>query len=111
MGKSIKVGMDDPVPGTRSGHPQVVNKYGDPIKLSTYQKNMLYKKAREIKESMKDKMCTRFETHRTDERTVNKMLHSEFANHDKMKEHNQIMRALGADVREADLNNHRRRGS
>ena len=106
-----RLGMDDPVPGEHRGPPTVVNKYGEPIKLSSYQKNEMYRKAKEIKESMRDKMCTRNETHRVDERTVNKMLHSEFANHDKMKEHHQLMRAIGGSPREADLNNHRRKGS
>jgi hypothetical protein len=105
-----RVGMDDPVPGSRQGPPQVVNKHGDPIKLSSYQKNMIYKRAKELKEGMRGKMCTKFETHRTDERTVNKMLHSEFANHDKMREYNQSMKALGAQGKETDLNNYRRRG-
>ena len=106
-----RTSMDGPVPWLRRGPPQVVNKHGEPIKLTGYQKDVLYKKAREIREDMKDKMCTRHETHRTDERTVAKMVGSEFANHDKMREYNQSMKALGAEGKETDLNNYRRKGS
>lgn len=106
-----RLGMDDPVPGTHVGRPTVVNRHGEPVKLSTYQKNALYRQAKAIREDMQDRMCTRYETHRTDERTVRKMSESEFARHDKMKYYNQAMKALGADTRETDLNNYRRRGS
>ena len=105
-----RVGIDDPVPGTRQGPPQVVDRHGEPIRLTTYQKNALYRQAKAIKAEMQEKMCTRRETHKTDERTVNKMYHSEFARHDKMKYYHQAMTAIGADTRERDLNNYRRKG-
>lgn len=106
-----RVGLDDPVPGTHIGPPRIVNRHGEEIKLSTSQKNALYRQAKDIREKMVDRMCTRHETHRTDERTVRKMLHSEFANHDKMTYYNKAMKAVGAVGREVDLNNYRRRGS
>jgi hypothetical protein len=106
---SRRIDMDGPVPGSRDGRPQVVNKYGEPTKLSSYQKNALYRQAREIRERLHDNMCTRRETHQVDNKTVNKMIHSEFASHDKMREFKRTMQALGADPKDCDTERLRRR--
>lgn len=104
-----RVGFDDPVPGTHVGRPTIVNRHGEPIQLTTQQKNALYRQAKRIKETLPDCLCTRRETHQSKGRAVQKMLHSEFRAHPKMEYMKKCMTAIGADPRECNPNNYRRR--
>ena len=88
----------------------VVDKHGNPAKLSSYQKNEIYRRAKSLKERLSEKMCTKVEcSHATPER-VKKMLNSEFRAHHEMDYYTKSMQAIGADPKDADIERIRRRG-
>ena len=88
---------------------EVKDKHGNKIKLNSRQKNVLYKQAREIKAGLPNSMCTRSETHRTDDHVVSKMLRSEFKEKGNIEKFQKIMKSLGADPKECNTERLRRR--
>lgn len=88
---------------------QVVDKQGRPITLTSYQKNEIYRKAKSMKESLSDKMCTRQECSKATPERVNKMLNSEFKASQQMDVYRKSMQAIGADPRDCDVERLRRR--
>lgn len=90
--------------------PQVVDKHGAPIKLSSYQKNEIYRRAKALKEKLSDTMCTRQECSRATPERVDKMLNSEFKAHKEMDYYTKSMQAIGADPKDADIERIRRKG-
>lgn len=104
-------GYGESLPSIRDRKPQarVVDKSGRPQQLSSYQKNALYKQAREIKEKMKDGMCSKKQCWDTDERAIRKMQHSEMRMSPEIKKMKQNMKAIGADPRDFDPERVRRR--
>ena len=86
----------------------VVNPNGDRINLSTYQRNELYRKARDLKNQIEDSLCTKTETRIPNDRNVQKMLHSEFKVSPKIEEFKKTMRAIGADPKDYNVERLRR---
>ena len=84
------------------GHsgPKIVDKQNNPVSLSSHQKNELYRKARILKEQIREGMCTKTETRIPNHRNVSKMLNSEFKLSSKMTEFRKSMEAIGADPKE-----------
>lgn len=78
----------------------VVDAKGNRQILSSYQKNELYRKARDLKEEITKGMCSIRETKQPTEKNVNKMLNSEFKLGSKMNEFRKSMEAIGADPKE-----------
>jgi hypothetical protein len=97
---------EDPEP--RRG-PQVVNRHGDPIKLTTQQKNALYRQAKAIRETLPDRLVSRNETHHTEGHAIRKMLGSEFKAHGQIEYMKKCMKAIGADSKDYDTERLRRR--
>ena len=88
---------------------KLIDTAGNPVKLSSYQKNHFYKKAKEFKETIKGALLTEKECWNPSEHNVQKMLDREFrvkGHIDKLKQH---MRAIGADPRDYDVEKIRRR--
>ena len=78
----------------------VVDTKGNRQVLSSYQKNELYRKARELKEQIAKGMCSKNETRHPTEKNVKKMLNSEFKLSSKMTEFRKSMEAIGADPKD-----------
>ena len=55
---------------------EVVDSHKNPTKLTSYQKNSLYKKAKELRENLKDILCTKSECNIPNDKNVNKMINS-----------------------------------
>lgn len=91
-----------------SEQPRVVDKHGTEIRLSSYQKNELYRKAKEAREQLRDSMCTRRETRNPNEQNVNKMVH-EMRNDARKVEYIKSMQAIGADPGDVDCERIRRK--
>jgi hypothetical protein len=96
--------MHDPRPPLR-----IVNRRGDPITLTTQQKNALYRQAKAIRESLPDRLVSRNETHHTEGRAIQKMLGSEFKAHGQIEYMKKCMKAIGADSKDYDTERLRRR--
>ena len=78
----------------------VVDAKGNRQILSSYQKNELYRKARELKEQIAKGMCSIRETKQPTEKNIKKMLNSEFKLGNKMNEFRKSMEAIGADPKD-----------
>jgi hypothetical protein len=87
----------------------VVDAKGNRQVLSSYQKNELYRKARDLKEQIAKGMCSIRETKQPTEKNVNKMLNSEFKLASKMTELRKSMEAIGADPKDYNTEKLRRR--
>lgn len=87
---------------------KVVDSKGRPVKLSEQQKSTLYGRAKELKEEIKSGLCTKDECFNPTENNVKKMLNSEFKLRPKVEVYNKIMRMLGADPREVNIETLRR---
>jgi len=88
--------------------PVVKNQQGEQIKLSDYQKNALYNRAKELKGKLQEGLCTRDECNIPNERNVQKMLNSEFKIKKEVEEYKKCMKAIGADAREINIERIRR---
>jgi hypothetical protein len=89
--------------------PRVVDKRGNEIGLTSYQKNEIYRKAKELKATLPDKMCTKRECDNATPENVNKMLNSEFKASQQMDYYRKSMEAIGADKKDCDIEKLRRR--
>lgn len=86
-----------------------IDKCGREIRPNSFIKNKMWHEAKQLREEIRDGMCTKTECWRPDERNVNKMIRREFPLKDKVERYKKFMRALGPD--EKDLNTERlRRG-
>jgi len=99
-----EVPVHDPRPPVR-----VVNRHGEPIKLTAWQKNSLYRQAKAIKERLPDRLVSRSETHHTEGHAIKKMLGSEFKEHGRIIHMVKCMKAIGADAKDYDTEQLRRR--
>jgi hypothetical protein len=88
---------------------RIVNPKGEDIKLSDRQKNEIYRKARELKEKLRDGMCTKNECWNPTPQNVNKMLKSEFRQAPMTESYVRHMRAIGADPKDINTERLRRR--
>ena len=88
---------------------QVVDTHKNPYKLSSYQKNALYKKAKEMKEHLRDALCTKNECNDPNDHNIKKMIHSEFKNKKKLQEYRTCMQAINADPKDCSTERLRRR--
>jgi hypothetical protein len=87
---------------------QLVDGHKNPTKLSSWQKNSLYKKAKQIRAELGDILCTREECRVPNERNVRKMILSEFKHKKKVEEYRNCMTAIGADPKERSTERLRR---
>lgn len=83
--------------------------HGYPIKLTSNQKNMLYRKSKELKIKLKDRLCTNRECEKPTERNVNKMLNSEFTIKKDIGAYTKMMGNIGADPKDCSTEKLRRR--
>lgn len=88
---------------------QIVDAQNNPTNLTSYQKNSLYKKAKQIKKQLGDILCTRNECNIPNEKNVRKMILSEFKNKKMIQEFKNCMKAISADPRDRDPEHLRRR--
>lgn len=89
--------------------PKVVDKRGNPVALTSYQKNEIYRRAKGMKENLQDALCTRSECSRATPENVRKMLNSEFKANQKIEYYKKSMQAIGADPKDACVEKLRRR--
>jgi len=91
------------------GQPErIVDERGNECKLTSRQKNALYKQAKELKAKIKGSLCTRDECWDPNERNVKKMINSEFKVSDKIDYFTKAMKAVGADAKDYDIERMRR---
>jgi hypothetical protein len=88
---------------------RIVDPHGKDIKLTDRQKNEIYRKARELKEKLRDGMCTKNECWNPSEKNVNKMLKSEFKQAPQVELYRKSMQAIGADPKDISTERLRRR--
>lgn len=88
---------------------RIVNPKGQEIKLTSYQKNEIYRRAKAMKESLSDKLCTKRECRNATPENVKKMLNSEFKSSTQMDIYKKSMQVIGADEKDCDVERLRRR--
>jgi len=87
----------------------VVDTKGNKQVLSSYQKNELYRKARDLKLDIEKGLCSKTESRIPTDKNVQKMIHSEFKIAPKIDEYKKIMKAIGADPKDYNTERLRRR--
>lgn len=99
---------DEPI--IKNPRPQVVNKQGEPIKLSAYQKNSLYRQAKNLAPHIKDTHCTKNQCWTVNDHNVRRMGY-EMSKSEKHKRwyFMKAMTALGADPKDCSVEKLRRR--
>jgi len=93
----------DEVEKPKQETPIVVNKEGKPIKLTSYQKNSLYKLAKDLKEEIKSALCSKTECWKPTENNVKKMIEIEFKAYPKIDLFKKAMKAIGADPKDYNI--------
>ena len=88
---------------------RIVDRRGNDIKLSDRQKNEIYRKARDMKERLRDGMCTKNECWAPTDRNVNKMLKGEFKLAPQVELYKKSMQVIGADPKDISTERLRRR--
>jgi hypothetical protein len=96
------------LPFTTEQPERIVDEQGKECKLTSHQKNALYKQAKELRSKIKDNLCTRDECWDPNDRNVNKMIKSEFKVSDKIDYFTKAMKAVGADAKDYDIERMRR---
>lgn len=87
---------------------KIVNERKEPIKLTSYQKNEIYRNAKKLSEQLKDKMCSKRECEHPTQQNVRKMLLSEFKAKNDIEKFKNSMRAIGADLKDCSSERLRR---
>ena len=87
----------------------VVNKQGEHYNLSSYQKNGIYRLARDLRDNIKDSLCSKSECREPTDHNVKKMILSEFKAKKKIREFKDRMKAIGADEKDYCIDRLRRR--
>lgn len=89
---------------------QVVDPRGRPVGLSTYQKNALYNRAKELKRDIKDSLLTKDELWRPTQTNIDKFRKREghTGMTKKIEEYRKCMEAIGADPRDSRIESHRK---
>ena len=100
------IGVDKHTPKKKT---QIVDKHGRPQKLTSYQKNKIYERARELKAELKEKMLTHNECWNDSDHNVKNMVRREFPLKDKIAEYKRCMKAIGADPNDIDTEKIRRK--
>lgn len=88
--------------------PRIVDKQGNTIKLTSFQKDALYAKAKTLREEVRGSLCTKSEARNPTAKNVDKMISSEFRNSPKMEEYRKTMQAIGADPGDSSIEKLRR---
>ncbi len=76
-------------------------------KITVQQKNEIYRQAKQIKEDLKDKLCTKNECNNPTDRNIRKMIYNELQN-PQTRSYKLAMQAIGADPRDCNPENLRR---
>jgi hypothetical protein len=87
---------------------RIVDRSGKPVILNARQKNEIYRKAKEVREHLRDGMCTKSETRNPTEHNIKKM-QREFANDHKKQIYIKSMQAIGAEPPDVDCERLRRK--
>lgn len=90
--------------------PKIVNKDGKRVSLSAHQKNAIYSKAKDLKESIKNGLCTKEECDHPTDVNVKKM-QKEFQMTDMMTKYRNSMKALNAEPETYSFEKMRGRGN
>ena len=88
---------------------QIVDRNGNPQTLSSYQKNKIYQRARELQNEIYEGMCTKDECWNPTDYNCEKMIRKEFPLKDKIAEYKRCMKAIGADPKDLDTEKLRRK--
>lgn len=88
---------------------QIVDKNGNPQKLSSYQKNKIYQRAQELKNQIHEGMLTKDECWKPTDHNCDKMAKREFPLKGKIAEYKRCMKAIGADPKDLDTERLRRK--
>lgn len=82
---------------------------GKPInRVTSFHKNKIYKQAKQLREDLRDDLCTRSECWDPNDRNVQKMIRNELKN-PRTRAYKMAMQAIGADPKDCDLEKLRRR--
>lgn len=82
---------------------------GKPInRVTSFHKNKIYKQAKQLKEDLRDTLCTKSECWEPNDRNVQKMIHNELKN-SRTRAYKMAMQAIGADPKDCDTEKLRRR--
>ena len=100
-GKEIP--MHDPRPKT-----QVVDRHGRPQKLSSYQKNALYRQAKNIQGDIRERYLSKNDCWKVNDRNVQKMERAEKPLSNKVTYMKKCMKAIGADPSDYNPERYRR---
>lgn len=87
----------------------VVNKQGEHYNLSSYQKNEIYRMARDLRDNIKDSLCSKSECRNPTDHNIKKMLLSEFKAKKQIREFKNRMKTIGADPGDYSVDRLRRR--
>lgn len=89
-------------------NPRVVDQKGNETKLSDYQKTKLYDQAKKLRSEIEGSLCSKEECRTPTDQSVRKMIHSEFKAKEKVEEFKKVMKAIGADPRDYNVERFRR---
>jgi len=82
---------------------RIVDGNKNPLKLSSRQKNGIYKKAKELKAELRDALCTKTECFKPTDANISKMINREMKVKDKIDKFKKSMKAIGADPRDYNI--------
>lgn len=82
---------------------RIVDEHNNPTKLSSRQKNVIYKKAKELKGELREALCTKTECFKPTEVNVRKMINSEMRVKHKVQLFKNSMKAIDADPRDFNV--------
>ena len=84
---------------------------GKPVALNSNIKNRLYKRAKELKEDIRNGMCTKDECWNPTEVNIKKMINKEFLMCGKINAYRKAMETIGADPRDCETERLRKGGT
>ena len=87
---------------------QVRDKGGNQVKLSSYMKNKIYREAKELKQKIRDNMCTNNECWNPTQENIEKMAYREMKMNPDKQRFDALMGNLGADPKDKNLERLRR---
>lgn len=87
---------------------KAVDEAGRPVKLNTYMKNKMYRRAKELREEIRGRQCTKSECWNPTQENVDKMIKSEMTHVNERKLYSAIMGNLGADPNDGSTERLRR---
>ena len=87
---------------------EIKNERGEQIKLTSYQKNALYKQAKDLERKIAPSLSSRKEMRSGSDRDVNKHIQQEQSTSNDQTKYRKIMRAIDSDPKDRNLERFRR---